>query len=399
MAQTWVHRRSGFTLVGQAFQPDGPRRQAGKPDLRRGFTLIELLVVIAIIAILIGLLLPAVQKVREAASRLKCTNNLKQLGLAAMNYESSYGYLPFNAITKNNSQPPYIPYVQGTVAAPGNVAGTQGRCSVLVQLLPFIEQGAVVPSYTFNVDFSDPMNVNALAIQIKTYQCSSSPSAGGLAPAYNTTYIAPGNDAFAPPNAPGSGTNIFGAALYPTKKTTSTGYASDYAPLAQVKTTKDANGAEIAYTNPLVAAAYPAGTIPSKGALRQNGPTRIVEIMDGTSNTSLFSEAAGRTQQCYTGKSCTAYDATKITGPIWADSDNRLTVTGTDATGKGSIGTGPCAMNCNNLQGDIYSFHTGGANVGFADGSVRFVKESVNIAVLAAMVTKAGGEVIDASNF
>jgi prepilin-type N-terminal cleavage/methylation domain-containing protein/prepilin-type processing-associated H-X9-DG protein len=360
----------------------------------RAFTLIELLVVIAIIAILIGLLLPAVQKVRAAAARISCTSNLKQLALAAMNYESAHGGFPFNAITKNNNQMPFIPYVQGTVPAPGNAAGTQGRCSGLVPLLPFLEQGNLAKVYNFNVDFSDPSNVAVLTQPFKLFRCPASPSGDGTVPAYNTTYISPGNDAFAPPNAPGSGTNIFGKAVYPTTKTTSTGWTSDYAALCQVKTTKDASGAAIAASNPLLAVVYTNGP-PSAGAMRQNGPTAIVEITDGTSNTTLYSEAAGRTFQYYTNYVKVPFDTTKITGPIWADSDNRLTVTGTDATGTTSFGTGPCVMNCNNLQGDIYSFHIGGANIAFADGSVRFHSTSISIVTLAALVTKASGEVVN----
>jgi prepilin-type processing-associated H-X9-DG protein len=165
-----------------------------------------------------------------------------------------------------------------------------------------------------------------------------------------------------------------------------------------VKTKKNSNSAEIGFTNPLVAAGVPWAGHGSHGAMQQNGPTTILSISDGTSNTTLFSEAGGRDHQYFTGGTSQPLPA-GTTGMAWADSDNRLTVTGTDATGTNSIGSGPCAMNCNNLQGDIYSFHPSGANIAFADGSAKFVSSSINIVTLASLVTRGGGEVIPGDAF
>ncbi len=259
-------------------------------------------------------------------------------------------------------------------------------------LLPFIEQNPVTSVYCFNEDWAHPSNAAAIQIAFALLRCPSN-GMGDTITETGVAWIGNGNAAFAPPNAAGSGTNVLGGAVYPKGGSRDClGWTGDYAAIGQVKTVKNASGAEIGFANGLVTVPW-AGS-GSKGATKQNGLTKITEITDGTSNTVLYSEAAGRAMQCYPGGSCVALPSNAITGPIWADSDNRITVTGIAPDGKTSNGQGPCVMNCNNQNGDIYSFHTGGANVAFADGSVRFLTSSIDINTLVSLVTKGGGEVV-----
>jgi len=350
-----------------------------------------LLVVIAIIAVLVSLLLPAVQSAREAARRSQCINNLRQLSLGALNFESTFKGLPYNAITKNNSQIPYIPWSANAPNSPtpGTMGPTQGRCGGMVPLLPFIEQNSVTTQYCFNVDWADPANVAVLQMSFPLMQCPSTPNPSLVT--YPTTYITPGNAAFAPPASQGNKKNVLGASVYPTVAITATGWSGDYAGIGQAKTVKDALGAEIGFINPLVT--VPWRGLLSKGATRQNATVKMGDILDGASNTTLYSEACGRSLQYYTGNVSAPFGGN--TGPIWADSDNRITVTGTSPDGKSAFAAGPCVINCNNQQGDIYSFHPGGANISYCDGHVSFLSSQVGLNILVSLVTRGGGEIVD----
>src|SRR3954453_21424589 len=122
---------------------------------RRAFTLIELLVVIAIIALLMGLLLPAVQAAREAARRMQCLNNVKQLGLAVHNYQQTWNGMPPSAIVVSN---------------PGGTLWTSDF-GIFARILPFIEQASIYSSLNLSSNYGDPGNLTATAQTIRTFLC------------------------------------------------------------------------------------------------------------------------------------------------------------------------------------------------------------------------------------
>src|SRR4051812_1131747 len=147
---------------------------------RRGFTLVELLVVIAIIGVLVALLLPAVQAAREAARRMKCQNNLKQIGLAVHNFENSFQTLPPGVINVASAGPfpDLVNYLK--VGASGTSAADYAKHGFLSIMLPYLEQANVLVSagggYNFRLDWNDIANQPASALRIPAYECPSVPS-------------------------------------------------------------------------------------------------------------------------------------------------------------------------------------------------------------------------------
>jgi prepilin-type N-terminal cleavage/methylation domain-containing protein/prepilin-type processing-associated H-X9-DG protein len=301
---------------------------------RRGFTLIELLVVIAIIAVLIGLLVPAVQKVREAASRLSCTNNLKQIGLGMHNYESNFQGLPPSRTTGTNAAAPYFPYQHCWSAA----------------LLPYIEQTASFSLYNYKANWNSPANYPAVRTQMKLFICPSSPISSRVD---GTIAAQPAAGDYQAVNAIKDfvGINCFG--------------------LTRI-TDKD---------DPRLV-----------GAMMRDQVTRFTSITDGLSNTVLVAEDAGR--PAFYNAARQVFDPVGKEGG-WADPNAPFSIDGSNTDG--SV-PGPCSLNCSN-NSEIYGFHTAGANAVFADGSVHFLRQSVDLCVLAALVTKAGSEVINGTDY
>jgi prepilin-type N-terminal cleavage/methylation domain-containing protein/prepilin-type processing-associated H-X9-DG protein len=320
----------------------------------RGFTLIELLVVIAIIAVLIALLLPAVQAAREAARRAQCVNNLKQLALAAMNYESSNNMFPGGS---------YSP-----VSKPSTWHFAQ-NFSCFVRMLPFTEQSPMYNAVNFNMNYGSYTNVTIAGVRLSILTCPSDTantpnnirtvSSGSTVPGWN---FGANNSPDQPPDN-----------VYPQCYSSYGGNSGEWG---------------VEWQNSYLSSS-PGEYTQLNGVIYCDSIVTIAQISDGTSNTFLFGEHARTNLQIYD-------PGYALSDGQWNSGRPYDTMVCTfyppnPGLSGGNVGTAANVIKTGFYPYSASSQHPGGVNMAFSDGSVKFIKNTISSWSFSATGTEPNG--------
>jgi prepilin-type N-terminal cleavage/methylation domain-containing protein len=303
-----------------------------------GFTLVELLVVIAIIGVLVALLLPAVQSSRESGRRNQCLDNMKQIALAVLNYDTTRTTLPL-AYTPNDTNPKPIGYCVGkkmpTTTKPGAPTNKLKKHFLLSFILPYMEEQHLYDSIDFNSDWnaSDATNTD-----IKTFLC-------------------------------------------PSGDTRKKAYATDYTVLVNIQPVNYCRSIEGA------GLASKKRSVEKLVSMLSDMPLKIGSVKDGLSNSFMLFESAGKPNHYVNG-------VLQTDDPVPAEKYRWASNTAYDTFGITAQLTCPITtlMNCDNYH-EIYSFHPGGAVAAFGDGSVDFIRDNIDVDVFVSLFTRAAGDI------
>jgi prepilin-type N-terminal cleavage/methylation domain-containing protein/prepilin-type processing-associated H-X9-DG protein len=374
-----------------------------KERSKRGFTLIELLVVIAIIAVLIALLLPAVQSAREAARRIQCTNNMKQVGLALHNYEST-----------NQAFPPTTILVPSPTGAPGNWF-FESSWSAFARVSPYLEQGSFYNAINFSLTYSDPPNITVAITPLNVLFCPSDPGShiddASLGSTFyaTTSYGTCDGDWYVwsvnwgPTNSVGPRNRSMFGPYYSRKlsmisdgTTNSLALSEGYIGHGQFRSCMKTPSVP---SDPITGTWSP-DNVPAPGRNSAAALSSLISSCGTATGKAKAGGPIGHTRWCNGGVYYSGFTtAMPPNSPVMAVSR---------ATGFSNAGRN-IAEDWDSVDendgGPTYmslaasSYHAGGVNALLGDGSVRFVKTSVNPSIWRALGTIAGGEIISADDF